>query len=123
MPEYIPATAKWVRDQVELYESSGGTQGVGLQDTGLPCIIVTHMGNKTGAIRKIPLMRVKDGDTCKMTDPAVHSAVEASRRPASPSAERSFFEHCSSTRWSFAFGPAGNESGRRAASDGVESVG
>lgn len=63
MPEYIPATVKWVRDQVELYESSGGTQGVGLQDTGLPCIIVTHMGNKTCAIRKIPLMRVKDGDT------------------------------------------------------------
>ena len=63
MPEYIPATAKWVRDQVELYESIGGTQGVGLQDTGLPSIIVTHMGNKTGAIRKIPLMRVKDGDT------------------------------------------------------------
>jgi deazaflavin-dependent oxidoreductase (nitroreductase family) len=51
-----------VREQVELYESSGGTQGTTLRDTGLPVIIVTHRGNKTGAIRKTPLMRVKDGD-------------------------------------------------------------
>src|SRR6185295_4413864 len=34
-----------------------------LRDTGLPVIIVTHKGNKTGAVRKTPLMRVKDGDT------------------------------------------------------------
>ncbi|MDP7549110.1 MAG: nitroreductase family deazaflavin-dependent oxidoreductase [Alphaproteobacteria bacterium] len=58
MPEYIPATMDWVREQVELYESSGGTEGTTLRDTGLPCIIVTHMGNKTDAVRKIPLMRV-----------------------------------------------------------------
>ena len=51
-----------MREQVELYESSGGTQGTTLRDTGLPCIIVTHKGNKSGAIRKIPLMRVQDGD-------------------------------------------------------------
>jgi deazaflavin-dependent oxidoreductase (nitroreductase family) len=51
-----------VREQVELYEGSGGTEGTTLRDTGLPCIIVTHTGNKTGAIRKTPLMRVKDGD-------------------------------------------------------------
>jgi deazaflavin-dependent oxidoreductase (nitroreductase family) len=51
-----------VREQVELYESSGGTKGTTLRDTGLPVIIVTHTGNKTGAIRKTPLMRVKDGD-------------------------------------------------------------
>ena len=62
MPKYIPSPVKWVRDQVELYEGSGGTEGVGLRDTGLPCIIVTHTGNKTGSIRKTPLMRVKDGD-------------------------------------------------------------
>ena len=61
MAEYIPSPVKWVRDQVELYESSGGTEGVSLMQTGLPCIIVTHKGNKTGAIRKTPLMRVKDG--------------------------------------------------------------
>ncbi len=62
MAEYIPSPVQWVRDQVELYEGSGGTEGVGLRDTGLPCIIVTHTGNKTGSIRKTPLMRVKDGD-------------------------------------------------------------
>lgn len=59
MAEYIPPTLDWVRKQVELYESSGGTQGDTLLETGMPCILVTHMGNKTGAIRKIPLMRVK----------------------------------------------------------------
>jgi deazaflavin-dependent oxidoreductase (nitroreductase family) len=62
MPDYIPAALDWVREQVELYESSGGTQGTTLLDTGLPCILVTHRGNKTGGIRKIPLMRVKVGD-------------------------------------------------------------
>jgi deazaflavin-dependent oxidoreductase (nitroreductase family) len=61
MPEYIPSPRQWVRDQVELYESSGGTQGTTLRDTGLPVIVVTHRGNKTGAIRKTPLMRVNDG--------------------------------------------------------------
>ena len=61
MPEYIPSPVAWVREQVELYESSGGTKGTTLRDTGLPVILVTHSGNKTGAIRKTPLMRVKDG--------------------------------------------------------------
>ena len=62
MAEYIPPTLDWVRKQVELYESSGGTEGTTLLDTGMPCIIVTHTGNKTGGIRKIPLMRVKVDD-------------------------------------------------------------
>ena len=62
MAEYIPSPRDWVREQVELYERSGGTQGTTLRDTGLPVIIVTNTGNKTGAIRKTPLMRVKDGD-------------------------------------------------------------
>ena len=62
MPEYIPSTRDWVREQVDLYESSGGTEGTTLRDTGLPVIIVTNRGNKTGAIRKTPLMRVKVGD-------------------------------------------------------------
>ena len=62
MPEYIPSPRQWVRDQVDLYESSGGTKGTTLRDTGLPVIVVTHKGNKTGAIRKSPLMRVKDAD-------------------------------------------------------------
>ena len=63
MAEYIPSPADWVREQVELYEGSGGASGTTLRDTGLPVIIVTNRGNKTGAIRKTPLMRVKDGDS------------------------------------------------------------
>lgn len=61
MAQYIPSPRDWVREQVELYEKSGGTQGTTLRDTGLPVVLVTHTGNKTGAIRKTPLMRVKDG--------------------------------------------------------------
>jgi deazaflavin-dependent oxidoreductase (nitroreductase family) len=63
MAKYAPSPRDWVREQVELYESSGGTKGTTLRDTGLAVIIVTHSGNKTGAIRKTPLMRVKDGDS------------------------------------------------------------
>ena len=59
MTDYIPPALGWVREQVELYESSGGTEGTTLLDTGMPCIVVTHTGNKTGCIRKIPLMRVE----------------------------------------------------------------
>jgi F420H(2)-dependent quinone reductase len=59
MAQYIPSPRDWVREQVELYESSGGTKGTTLRDTGLPVIIVTHKGNKTGAVRKTPLMRVE----------------------------------------------------------------
>lgn len=60
--EYRPSPTKWVRDQVELYEGSGGTEGNTLRETGLPVIIVKNTGNKTGAIRRTPLMRVKDGE-------------------------------------------------------------
>ncbi len=62
MAEYIPSPTDWVREQVELYEGSGGTDGTTLRDSGLPVIIVTNRGNQTGAIRKTPLMRVKDGN-------------------------------------------------------------
>ncbi|MFT7653624.1 MAG: deazaflavin-dependent oxidoreductase (nitroreductase family) [Limisphaerales bacterium] len=62
MAEYIPPSIDWVRKQIEIYEASGGTEGVTLMDTGMPCIIVTHTGNQTGAIRKIALMKVADGD-------------------------------------------------------------
>jgi deazaflavin-dependent oxidoreductase (nitroreductase family) len=61
MPEYVPSPRQWVRDQVDLYERSGGKEGTTLRDTGLPVIIVTHRGNKTGAVRKTPLMKVQDG--------------------------------------------------------------
>ena len=63
MVEYIPPSLDWVREQVEEYEGSGGTRGTTLLDTGMPCIIVIHTGNKTGAVRKIPLMRVKVDDS------------------------------------------------------------
>ena len=59
MADYIPPTLDWVRKQVELYESSGGTDGYLLEGTDMPCILVTHRGAKTGAIRKIPVMRVE----------------------------------------------------------------
>ncbi|MDA0229388.1 MAG: nitroreductase family deazaflavin-dependent oxidoreductase [Proteobacteria bacterium] len=62
MPEYIPSPIDWVREQIKLYESSGGTEGTTLKDTGLPCIVITHKGNKTGGVRKIALMTVKVGD-------------------------------------------------------------
>lgn len=62
MSEYIPTPVDWVRKHVELYEGSGGQKGVTLPGSELPCVIVTHKGNKTGAIRKTPLMRVKHGD-------------------------------------------------------------
>jgi F420H(2)-dependent quinone reductase len=57
--EYVPSPASWVRAQVDKYEGSGGTQGTTLLDTGLPVVIVTNRGAKTGAIRKTPLMRVE----------------------------------------------------------------
>ncbi len=62
MSEYVPSPSQWVADQVALYEGSGGTAGITLRDTGLPVIIVTNRGHKTGAIRKTPLMRVVDGN-------------------------------------------------------------
>lgn len=62
MPEYKPSPTEWVRNQVELYERTNGAEGNTLRDSGLPVIIVTNTGNKTGAIRKTPLMRVKDGN-------------------------------------------------------------
>ncbi len=63
MSEYIPSPSGWVAEQVELYEGSGGTDGLTLRDTGLPVIIVTNRGRKTGGIRKTPLMRVADGNS------------------------------------------------------------
>jgi deazaflavin-dependent oxidoreductase (nitroreductase family) len=55
--EYEPSTQKWVRDQVDLYESSGGLEGTTLRD--LPVVVLTTRGAKSGKIRKIPLMRVE----------------------------------------------------------------
>lgn len=61
--EYAPSPWDWVRDQVAEYEASGGTRANTLRDTGLPIIVVTTRGARSGAIRKTPLMRVEhDGE-------------------------------------------------------------
>jgi F420H(2)-dependent quinone reductase len=57
--DYEPSTAGWVRDQVELYESSNGTQGTTLRDSGLPVVVITNLGVRSGKVRKTPLMRVE----------------------------------------------------------------
>lgn len=61
--EYVPSPYQWVRDQVEEYESSGGTQGTTLRETGLPVVIITNVGARSGKVRKTPVMRVEhDGN-------------------------------------------------------------
>lgn len=59
--EYEPSSAKWVRDQVEEYEASGGTRGTTLSD-GAPVVVITSIGSRSGKLRKNPVMRVeRDG--------------------------------------------------------------
>ncbi|MDA1062294.1 MAG: nitroreductase family deazaflavin-dependent oxidoreductase [Chloroflexi bacterium] len=58
MSEYVPGPAEWVAEQVRLYEATDGAEGNDLR--GMPVILVTHHGRKTGSIRKTPLMRVAD---------------------------------------------------------------
>ena len=61
--EYEPSPAEWVRNQVAEYEGSGGRRANTLGDTGLPVVIVTTRGNKSGKVRKTPVMRVEhDGE-------------------------------------------------------------
>jgi deazaflavin-dependent oxidoreductase (nitroreductase family) len=57
--EYAPSPSQWVRDQVEAYERSGGAEANTLRETGLPVVVVTMRGNKTGKVRKVALMRVE----------------------------------------------------------------
>ena len=57
--DYEPSTLDWVREQVELYESSGGTEGTTLRNTGLPVVIMTMVGAASGKLRKVPIMRVE----------------------------------------------------------------
>jgi len=56
---YVPSTSAWVRDQVDLYERTNGAEGNTLLETGIPVIIVTMRGAKSGSVRKIALMRVE----------------------------------------------------------------
>ena len=55
--EYEPSPAQWVRDQVEEYERSGGVSGTTMR--GMPVIVVTTRGARSGKLRKVPLMRVE----------------------------------------------------------------
>ena len=57
--EYGPSTWEWVADQVRDYEASGGTAANTLMDTGLPIIVLTTVGHKSGLVRKVPLMQVE----------------------------------------------------------------
>jgi F420H(2)-dependent quinone reductase len=57
--EYQPSPEQWVRDQVERYERTGGREANTLLDTGLPVVIFTTRGAKSGKLRKNPLMRVE----------------------------------------------------------------
>lgn len=56
--DYEPSTSGWVREQVEEYEVSRGTRAATLRDTGLPIVVVTMVGHKSGKVRKVPVMRV-----------------------------------------------------------------
>ena len=57
--EYEPSPQKWVRDQVELYERTGGREGNMLRDRGLPVVLFSTRGVKSGNVRKQPLMKVE----------------------------------------------------------------
>src|SRR5215472_10064697 len=57
--DYEASPWDWVREQVETYERTGGREANTLRDTGLPIIVVTMRGNKSGKVRKTPLMRVE----------------------------------------------------------------
>ncbi|WP_086559665.1 nitroreductase family deazaflavin-dependent oxidoreductase [Streptomyces africanus] len=59
--EYEPSPTQWVRKQVELYESSGGTQGTTLQGSTMPVVVLTSRGARSGKLRKTPVMRVEHG--------------------------------------------------------------
>lgn len=57
--EYEPSTQQWVRDQVERYERTGGREANTLRDTGIPIVVFTLRGRRSGKLRKVPLMRVE----------------------------------------------------------------
>ena len=58
---YVPSPWDWMRERVAEYEASGGTRANTLLDTGMPIIVITTRGARTGAVRKTPLMRVEHG--------------------------------------------------------------
>lgn len=82
--QYEPSSAKWVRDQVETYESSGGTEATTLR--GIPVVVITSLGSSSGKLRKNPVMRVEhDG---------VYAAVASKGgAPEHPAWYRNLVEH------------------------------
>lgn len=59
--EYAPSPSRRSREQVEAYEASDGERGGTLH--GLPVVILTTVGARTGLLRKTPLMRVEHEGT------------------------------------------------------------
>ncbi|MEU0685501.1 nitroreductase family deazaflavin-dependent oxidoreductase [Streptomyces uncialis] len=55
--QYEPSPTAWVREQVDLYERSGGTEGTTLRD--MPVVVLTTLGARSGKLRKSPVMRVE----------------------------------------------------------------
>ena len=82
--EYAPSSAKWVRDQVEEIESSGGTRGT--LNRGVPVIIVTSVGSQSGKLRKNPVMRVEH-------DGRYAAVASKGGTPENPSWYRNLVEH------------------------------
>lgn len=59
--EYVPSPSDWVRKQVEEIERTGTTDSVHIMN--LPVVLLTMRGARTGAVRKVPLMRVEHEGT------------------------------------------------------------
>lgn len=82
--EYEPSSAKWVRDQVEEYEGSGGTRGTTLR--GVPVVVITSLGASSGKLRKNPVMRVEQ-------DGAYAAIASKGGAPEHPAWYRNLVEH------------------------------
>jgi deazaflavin-dependent oxidoreductase (nitroreductase family) len=82
--EYEPSPSQWVRDQVQEYESSGGTRGTTMR--GVPVVVITSRGARSGKLRKNPVMRVEH-------DGAYAAVASKGGAPEHPSWYRNFVEH------------------------------
>ena len=82
--EYEPSPSKWVRDQVEKYESSGGAEGTALR--GVPVVVITSLGASSGKLRKNPVMRIEHNG-------AYAAVASKGGAPKHPAWYRNFVEH------------------------------
>ena len=76
--DYEPSPSDWVNDQVAEYEASGGQKANTLLDTGMPIVVVTTRGAKSGKVRKTPVMRV---ESATVSTPLVASKGGAPEHP------------------------------------------